>query len=133
MRFLVGGSEIEFTSDAVIEAMVDKEPDVVREYFVEHPSGWFPPKQILECVTKWSRSTFTSHEAVRVLNRLGFPCRRADELGSASLMKEISRKGDFVESSRGREVGDLQDEMKVLEVAVAGLARRVELIESTSR
>jgi len=130
MRFLVGGREIELTKDEVVEAMVDQEPEVVREFFVELPSGWFPPKQILQCVTKWSRDTFTSHEAVRVLNRLGFSCRRVDELGSSSPTNKVLEKGEFVESLKEPEVIELRDALKVLEVAVAGLARRIEAIET---
>jgi len=128
MKFLVGGREIELTKDEVIEAMVDQEPELVREYFVELPSGWFPPKQIFECVTKWSRATFTSHEAIRVLNRLGFTTRRTDELGSSSPTNGVPRIGDSVEAVP--EVQGLRDALKVLEVAVAGLARRIEAIEA---
>jgi hypothetical protein len=128
MKFLVGGREIELTKDEVIEAMVDQEPELVREYFVETPSGWFPPKQIFECVTKWSRGTFTSHEAVRVLSRLGFSCRRTDELSSSSPANGVPQMGDSVEGKP--EVRGLRDALKVLEVAVAGLARRIEAIEA---
>jgi hypothetical protein len=130
MKFLVGGREIDLTSAQVTAAMVDQEPEVVREYFVELASGWFPPKQILECVAGWSRGTFTSYEAIRVLKRLGFSCRRVDELSSAHLMNQTQQKGDAVSVSEGSEVDQFRDALKVLEVAVAGLARRVELMES---
>ena len=133
MKFLVGGREINLTSEQVIADMVDQEPEVVREYFVELASGWFPPKQILERVTSWSRGTFTSHEAVRVLNRLGFSCRRVDELSSVNPMNQIPQTDNFVNFPGGPEFDELRDALKVIEVAVAGLARRVEVMETISR
>lgn len=80
MKFLVGGRDLELTQSQVLETMNGLEPEVVREYFVELPNGWFPPKQIFAMVTEWDRGSFTSHEAVRVLSRLGLACRRVDEL-----------------------------------------------------
>lgn len=128
MKFLVGGRELELTRLQVVETMNGLEPEIVREYFVELPNGWFPPKQIFAIVTEWERSSFTSHEAVRVLSRLGLACRRVDELRSeVDLIDKdsIQRDEDFADD-RLREISSA---VKVLQSAVAGLSDRLSTLE----
>ncbi|HEY5112188.1 MAG TPA: hypothetical protein VII67_07680 [Acidimicrobiales bacterium] len=128
MKFLVGGRELELTQSRVVETMNGQEPEIVREYFVELPCGWFPPKQIMAAVTEWERSSFTSHEAIRVLSRLGLVCRRADELHSEVEPhdKKSVQSIDGFEDDRLREISTT---IKVLQAAVAGLADRLSKLE----
>ncbi len=128
MKFLVGGREIELSKDQVVDAMSLQEPELVREYFVELPSGWFPPKQIFGEVTQWPRSTFTSHEAIRVLSRLGLVCRRSDELGSGNTSEHLQGDEEALVASLRAEVRELRTSVKVLETAVAGLSIRYDAI-----
>jgi hypothetical protein len=128
MKFLVGGREIEVSKEQVVETMNDQEPEIVREYFVELPSGWFPPKQVLGQVTQWPRSTFTSHEAIRVLNRLGLLCRRTDELGSGRISEQSSGADETLIVLLQAEVRELRISVKVLEEAVVGLSARCDAL-----
>ena len=128
MKFLVGGRELELTQSQVVETMNGLGPEIVREYFVELPNGWFPPKQIFAAVTEWERSSFTSHEAVRVLSRLGLACRRVDELrGEVGLDDKdtVQQIEDFADD-RMRE---MTSSVKVLQAAVAGLTDRLSTLE----
>ena len=127
MKFIVGGRGLELTQSQVVESMIGQEPEIVREYFVELPYGWFPPKQVLAVATEWERSSFTSHEAIRVLSRLGLVCRRADELHRDVELDEsaVESKEDSVDD-RLREI---VSSIKVLQAAVAGIADRIGELE----
>lgn len=128
MKFIVGGRKLELTQSQVVEAMNGQEPELVREYFVELPCGWFPPKQVLAVVTEWDRSSFTSHEAIRVLGRLGLVCRRVGELHSdvePDGKSPVEPKEDSVDD-RLREISSA---IKVLQAAVAGITDRLGKLE----
>lgn len=60
--------------------MQDEPPEEIRKYVVEVNGTVFPPKQVLAHVTGWERQSFTTMEAQRVLNKLGFTCREAGTL-----------------------------------------------------
>ena len=128
MKFLVGGRDLELTQSQVLETMNGLEPEVVREYFVELPNGWFPPKQIFAMVTEWDRGSFTSHEAVRVLSRLGLACRRVDELrGEVDQFDKKIIKDD--EDDTDDRLSEIFSSVKVLQAAVAGLTDRLSTLE----
>jgi len=129
MKFVVGGRELELTQSQVIEAVIGFEPELVREYFVELPNGWFPPKQVLAIVTQWDRSSFTSHEAVRILSRLGLLCRRVDQLRDETELvhESVDRSIDRDSDQRLLEIAS---SLKVLEAAVAGIVDRLSKLES---
>jgi hypothetical protein len=129
MKFVVGGRGLELTQSQVVEAVVGFEPEVVREYFVELPNGWFPPKQVLAIVTQWDRSTFTSHEAVRILSRLGLACRRVDQLRIETELGQGSMDLSNDENSDQRCL-EVASSIKVLEAAVAGIIDRLSRLES---
>jgi hypothetical protein len=128
MKFIVGGRELELTQSQVVKSMIGQEPELVREYFVELPCGWFPPKQVLEVATEWERSSFTSHEAIRVLSRLGLVCRRADELH-----RDVEPDDKSAVEPKADSVGDrlleIFSSIKVLQAAVAGITDRLGELE----
>jgi hypothetical protein len=129
MKFVVGGRELELTQSQVIEALKGHTPEVVREYFVELPCGWFPPKQVFAVVTKWDRSSFTSHEAVRILSRLGFNCRRVDQLRN-DVESEEQNPESSIDGNSYQRLLEIPSAIKVLEAAVAGIADRLSSLES---
>lgn len=51
-------------------------PEPVREHYVVIAGRRFPPKQVIACATGIDRADFTTHQARRVLRRLGFPAAR---------------------------------------------------------
>lgn len=52
-------------------------PEPLREHYVVVCSRRYPPKQVLSEVTGLDRADFTTHQARRVLKRLGFTAARA--------------------------------------------------------
>jgi hypothetical protein len=128
MRFVIGGRELELTQSMVISAMNDQEQELIRECFVELPGGWFPPKQVLAAVTSWDRGSFTTHEAIRVLTRLGLACRRMDEVHS-NVQPSQKISAESREESVDDRLSDISSSVKVLQAALAGLSDRVRALE----
>ena len=52
-------------------------PDPVQEHYVVVGGRRFPPKQVIASVTGVDRADFTTHQARRILKRLGFVAARA--------------------------------------------------------
>ncbi len=79
MRFVVGGTTYLITQEGVIEAVQGIEPDPLRKHVVEVDGVEYPPKQVFAAVTGRLRQGFTTQEAIRVLEKLGFPCYEVHE------------------------------------------------------
>jgi len=79
--FQVAGKKFELTPERVEEAVEDVLPDPVQEHYVVVRGRRFPPKQVLSRVTGLDRADFTTHQARRILKRLGFVAARAGERG----------------------------------------------------
>jgi hypothetical protein len=78
-RFKISGRTFEVDRDSV-ETLVHRVlPDPVREHYVIVGGRRYPPKQVIECVTGLDRADFTTHQARRILKRLGFVAARAGE------------------------------------------------------
>ena len=77
-RFTIAGTAFELERDAVEEAVDPVLPDPVREHYVVVGGRRFPPKQVISEVTGLDRADFTTHQARRVLKRLGFNAARVD-------------------------------------------------------
>ena len=74
----VGGRDFDESKQDVEQAMRGEEPEPIQKYLVEVNGTVYPPKQVLARATGWDRQSFTTMEAQRVLNRIGFVCRVAD-------------------------------------------------------
>lgn len=72
----VAGKEFRLTKRAVERAVGRSLPEPVRDHFVVVSGRRWPPKQVLALVTGLDRADFTTHQARRVLTRLGFPASR---------------------------------------------------------
>jgi hypothetical protein len=77
-RFTISGERFELDAVQVQECLRDLLPDPVREHYVVVGGRRFPPKQVLSCVTGLDRADFTTHQARRILRRLGFFAARVD-------------------------------------------------------
>lgn len=66
------------TVEAAVRALL---PDPIREHYVVVAGRRFPPKQVLGEATGLDRADFTTHQARRILRRLGFVALR---VGSAA-------------------------------------------------
>ncbi|MGY2001713.1 DUF6884 domain-containing protein [Blastococcus sp. SYSU DS1024] len=73
MGFVLEGVPYSLDAEAVRAALRDAAPDELRTHWVDVDGTRWPPKQVLALATGSERSAFTSHRALDVLGRLGFP------------------------------------------------------------
>jgi len=78
-RFTISGHAFELEHDGIEETLGRVLPDPVREHYVVVRGRRYPPKQVLACATGLDRADFTTHQARRVLKRLGFVAPRATQ------------------------------------------------------
>lgn len=76
-RFTIAGEEFELEQGNVEACLRSLLPDPVREHYVVVTGRRFPPKQVISFVTGLDRADFTTHQARRILRRLGFVAARA--------------------------------------------------------
>jgi hypothetical protein len=77
MQFTIAGQALHLEREGVEQCLRPLLPDPVREHYVVVEGRRFPPKQVLSCVTGLDRADFTTHQARRILRRLGFVAARA--------------------------------------------------------
>ncbi|MGH3031093.1 MAG: hypothetical protein ACRDNE_10075 [Gaiellaceae bacterium] len=75
--FQVAGHTIELEHEEVEERLRDVLPEPLTEHYVVIRARRYPPKQVLSEVTGLDRADFTTHQARRILKRLGFTAARA--------------------------------------------------------
>jgi hypothetical protein len=68
--------EFALDRENVAQRLATADPESVREHYVVVEGRRFPLKQALSLVTGLDRADFTSHQARRVLSRLGFTVAR---------------------------------------------------------
>jgi cell wall assembly regulator SMI1 len=73
----VSGRKYDLDAQRVQEALEGELPEPIREHFVVINGRRWPPKQVLALVTGLDRADFTTHQARRVLTRLGFTAARS--------------------------------------------------------
>jgi hypothetical protein len=74
--YTVAGRRFRLERGAVEKAVASELPDPIRDHFVVVGGRRFPPKQVLAAVTGIDRADFTTHQARRILMRLGFTAGR---------------------------------------------------------
>lgn len=72
MDFTLRGKSFSLTDEKVIEAMHDVPAEKINRYVVKIGDRIYPPKQVLARVTGLPAIAFTTQDAYRVLERLGF-------------------------------------------------------------
>jgi hypothetical protein len=73
VEFILNGTRYTLDAETVRTAVRGRAPDEVREHWVDVDSVHWPPKQVFALATGLDRGAFTSHTALRQLQRLGFP------------------------------------------------------------
>ena len=76
-KFTIAGQQFELEPSNVEDCLANLLPDPLQEHYVVIQGRRFPPKQVLSCVTGLDRADFTTHQARRILRRLGFVAARA--------------------------------------------------------
>ena len=131
MRFIMGGREFDLTPEQVRIRMEQVQPDPVQKHVVEVNNTDYPPKQVIGTCLGFPRTSFTTMEAQRVLNRLGFICRQANvDVGGTKPW--IKTTGDGEPPSFGPQIDNdsLRAALITLQMAVAHLDERVMALES---
>jgi hypothetical protein len=75
-KFRIADETHELEAEAVEAALVNVLPEPIREHYVVVGGRRFPPKQVLTRATGLDRADFTTHQARRILKRLGFTAAR---------------------------------------------------------
>jgi hypothetical protein len=90
--YTVAGRRFRLERGAVEKAVANELPDPIRDHFVVVAGRPFPPKQVLSAVTGLDRADFTTHQARRILMRLGFTAgRRSRDTVQATADEERRR------------------------------------------
>lgn len=79
----INGQPFELDSQAIERALAEALPEPLHEHFVVIGGRRYPPKQVISLVTGLDRADFTTHQARRILLRLGFPASRRSRGSSA--------------------------------------------------
>lgn len=124
----VGGRDFNQSKRDVEQAMRGEGPDMIQKYMVEVNGTAYPPKQVLARVTGWDRQSFTTMEAQRVLNKIGFACREA---GVPVDGRPGWRRVGVESGTEGvaERVAALEAALATAQEAIAGLAARVRALE----
>jgi hypothetical protein len=70
--FVLNGNRYKFSRFHVLEVVKNETPRRIDKYEVEIAGVKFPPKQVLELLTKVQSINFTTMDAQRILKKLGF-------------------------------------------------------------
>ncbi len=116
----VGGRELVVNAQDVIDRVGPVSPEPIREHIVQIGGRSYPPKQALEIVTGWDRTTFTTSEARRVFRQLGFPCLRAGD------PQELPRA-----EGTGATLDHMNSTLRIAQLAIAQLDARVRALEES--
>jgi hypothetical protein len=105
--FTISGQQFELERTEVECCLMNVLPDPVHEHYVVVRGRRFPPKQVLSCVTGLDRADFTTHQARRILKRLGFVAARAHREQVSDRLAETDT-GDGPGSRQNRQADALR-------------------------
>jgi hypothetical protein len=74
--FQIAHRSIVLEREAIEQELARVQPEPVQEHYVVVGARRFPPKQVLSLVAGLDRADFTTHQARRILKRLGFAAAR---------------------------------------------------------
>lgn len=77
MDFTLHGRPFTVTPEQVVETMAGVTPQSIARYRVQVGERWYPPKQVIAVVTELPPIAFTTQDAYRILERLGFAVERS--------------------------------------------------------
>lgn len=85
---IVAGQRFPLDRELVERTLSGELPDPVRDHYVVVAGRRYPPKQVLAAVTGLDRADFTTHQARRILTRLGFVAGRRSRDDSAAALPD---------------------------------------------
>lgn len=123
------------TADEVRLRMTGVVPDPIQVYMVEVGDTLFPPKQVIDVCVGFPRTSFITYEAVRVLNRLGFNCLRAEAARRPEGEALASSAGEGDPAELGRlgqaDVESIRATLTTVQIVLASLNERVTALEKS--
>ncbi|MGH2988161.1 MAG: hypothetical protein ACRDLO_15955 [Solirubrobacterales bacterium] len=85
-RVKISGRTFDLDRERVTRALAGTLPEPLNDHFVVIDGRRWPPKQVIGLATGLDRADFTTHQARRILVRLGFPAsRRSTAKGAGAL------------------------------------------------
>lgn len=78
-EFTIAGQRFELEPTPIEEALGEVLPEPIQEHYVVVSGRRYPPKQVISCLTNLDRADFTTHQARRIMRRLGFTTARAGQ------------------------------------------------------
>lgn len=106
--FKISGEEFELDQSRIAACVKTLLPDPVQEHYVVVDGRRFPPKQVISCATGLDRADFTTHQARRVLKRLGFIAARVGEAATAVDAPALEAPGGGEGPHGGRQAAALE-------------------------
>jgi hypothetical protein len=78
-NFRIAGQPFELDREPIESCLGAVIPEPIYEHYVVVCGRRYPPKQVISCVTHLDRADFTTHQARRIMRRLGFVTARKGE------------------------------------------------------
>lgn len=72
----ISGQQFDLDPRRIVRAVSRALPEPVRDHYVVIEGRRYPPKQVIALATGLDRADFTTHQARRILRRLGFIAAR---------------------------------------------------------
>jgi hypothetical protein len=72
----ISGQQFDLDPHRIVRAVSRALPEPVRDHYVVIEGRRYPPKQVIALATGLDRADFTTHQARRILRRLGFTAAR---------------------------------------------------------
>jgi hypothetical protein len=72
----ISGQQFDLDPRRIVRAVSRALPEPVRDHYVVIEGRRYPPKQVIALATGLDRADFTTHQARRILRRLGFTAAR---------------------------------------------------------
>jgi hypothetical protein len=94
-QFTIAGERLALEREGVEAALEGVLPEPDREHYVVLGGRRYPPKQVISHVAKIDRADFTTHQARRVLRRLGFTTARLGGAHGSEVEQEAGPSGPF--------------------------------------
>jgi hypothetical protein len=80
----ISGQRFDLDPRRIVRAVARVLPEPIRDHYVVIEGRRYPPKQVIALATGLDRADFTTHQARRILRRLGFTAARRTALPAPS-------------------------------------------------
>ena len=133
MKFRVSGHDLELDPGAARARLAAHPPEPLQVHWVDHDGKRWPPKQALEIISGLRRASYTAHQALSVLRRLGFETSEWRGTTKADLSTDVAgmTRVELLESDEATRRERLHEAVEVLAdfMGSQGLTTRIATLE----